>query len=60
MQPERLSARAAQVAGGLAVAGLGLLELLDAVGALELTFGWFVPAVLAVVGIVLVGRGLSE
>ena len=58
MRPQRLSA-AGQAAGGLAVAGLGLLLLLDSVGAIELTLGWLAPALLAAIGVVLVGRGLE-
>ena len=55
-----LSEWAGQAAGGLAVAGLGVLLLMDSVGALDLTFGWLAPAVLAVIGVVLVGRGLER
>lgn len=51
--------RRADMAGGLAVAGLGALELLDALEVLELSFGGLAPAVLAVIGVILVGRGLS-
>lgn len=47
-------------AGGLAVAGLGTLELLDQLGVLALTFGWVAAAILATVGTILVGRGLAR
>ena len=56
---ERRRRMRADMAGGLAVAGLGTLELLDALGVLELSFGALAPAVLAVIGVILVGRGLS-
>ena len=55
-----LNAWAGQAAGGLAVAGLGVLLLLDSVGALDLTFGWLAPALLAAIGVILVGRGLAR
>ena len=47
------------VAGGAAVTGLGLLLLLDQTGALSLGFGWALPAVLAVIGVVLLAAGLD-
>lgn len=51
--------RRADVTAGLALGGLGVLELLDQVGVLELTFGWLAPALLAAVGAILLARGLS-
>ena len=47
------------VAGGAAVALLGALLLLDQADVLRLGFGWAVPAVLAVLGVVLVAAGLD-
>jgi hypothetical protein len=48
------------VIAGLTVAGLGLLLLLDRVGAVDLRFDTLAPAVLATVGAVLVATGLSD
>jgi hypothetical protein len=45
--------------GGLAVTALGLLLLLDRVGALHLGFGWLWPALLATAGAYLVASGLA-
>lgn len=54
-----MSARGADAAGGLAVAGLGTLELLDALEVISLSFGALAPLVLAVVGVILIGRALT-
>jgi hypothetical protein len=43
---------------GLAVCGLGVLELLDQLDVLDLRFGYMVPALLATVGVILLGTGL--
>jgi hypothetical protein len=48
------------VIAGLAVAGLGLLLLLDRTGVLDLRFDYAAPAVLAAVGAVLLATGLSR
>ncbi len=50
----------ASVAGGVAVALLGLVLLLDQLGTLQLDFGWALPAVLAVLGVGLVAAGLDD
>ena len=47
------------VAGGAALIALGALLLLDQTGAIELGFGWALPAVLAVIGVVLLAAGLD-
>jgi hypothetical protein len=60
VRPDGVNGAAGQAAGGLAVAGLGVLLLLDALGTLELSFGWLLPALLATVGVILVGRGLER
>ena len=44
---------------GIAVTGLGILLLLDQVGALDLTFAYGAPAVLATVGAILVASGMT-
>ena len=49
----------ASVAGGAAIVALGAVLLLDRTGVLDLGFGWGLPAVLAVVGILLVATGLD-
>jgi hypothetical protein len=43
---------------GLAVCGLGTLELLDQLDVITLRFGYMVPALLATVGAILLGGGL--
>jgi len=49
----------ASLVAGLAVTALGTLLLLDQVDALDLSFGYLAPALLAVVGSVLLAIGLS-
>ena len=49
----------ASLVAGLAVSGLGTVLLLDQVDALDLSFGYLAPALLAVVGSVLLAIGLS-
>jgi hypothetical protein len=49
----------ASLVAGLAVSGLGVLLLLDQVDAIDLPFGYLVPAVLAVVGAILLAVGLT-
>lgn len=48
------------LAGGIGLAVLGLLLLLDQTGALELTFGWLGAMVSAVAGTVLLISGLRD
>jgi hypothetical protein len=43
---------------GLAVCGLGALELLDQLDVVTLRFGYMVPAMLATIGVILLGGGL--
>jgi multidrug transporter EmrE-like cation transporter len=43
---------------GLAVCGLGALLLLDQLDVIALSFGYAVPALLATVGVILLGSGL--
>jgi hypothetical protein len=45
---------------GLAILALGGLMLLDALGALELTFALFAPVACAVTGAILLANGLSR
>ena len=46
--------------GGLAAAGVGVLLLLDSVGAVRLSFGWLGPALLGAVGAYLLAAGLAQ
>jgi hypothetical protein len=46
--------------GGLAAIGVGILLLLDSVGAVRLSFGWLGPALLAAVGAYLLVGGLTQ
>ena len=46
--------------GGLAATGVGVLLLLDSVGALRLGFGWLGPALLAAIGAYLLAAGLAQ
>ena len=45
---------------GLAIAGFGLLLLLDRVDALDLRFGYLWPAVTATIGVILLASGLTR
>jgi hypothetical protein len=49
----------ASLVAGLAVSALGIVLLLDQVDAIDLRFGYLAPALLAVVGSVLLAIGLS-
>jgi len=49
----------ASLVAGLAVSGLGVILLLDQVGAIDLRFGYLAPALLAVVGSILLAIGLT-
>jgi hypothetical protein len=48
------------IASGVAVVFLGLLLLLDRTGVINLRFDYAAPAVLAVVGVVLLLHGLAK
>jgi hypothetical protein len=50
----------ASLVAGVAVLCLGALLLLDATGALELTFAVFAPVACAATGAILLSRGLSR
>jgi hypothetical protein len=45
---------------GLSVLALGVLLMLDALGAIELSFEVFAPAACAAVGAILLANGLSR
>ncbi len=49
----------ASLVAGLAISGLGVLLLLDQVDAVDLQFGYFFPAIIGVVGAILLAVGLS-
>jgi hypothetical protein len=49
----------ASLVSGLAVSAFGVILLLDQLNAIELSFGYYVPALLAVVGSILLAVGLS-
>ena len=49
----------ASLVAGLAVSGLGVLLLLDQVDVLDLQFGYFFPAIIGVVGAILLAVGLT-
>jgi hypothetical protein len=46
--------------GGLAAIGVGVLLLLDDVGAIHLSFGWLGPSLLAALGAYLLAGGLAQ
>jgi Domain of unknown function (DUF5668) len=48
------------IAAGLATVALGALFLLDRLGAIDLHFGYTLPAVLTGLGAVLLTAGLTE
>jgi hypothetical protein len=50
----------AALVAGLAILALGALLLLDALDALELTFGLFGPVACAAAGAILLANGLSR
>jgi hypothetical protein len=52
--------RYATLAGGLGVVGLGIWILLDASGALGLSFAALGPALIGIAGIVLLLSGLED
>lgn len=49
----------ASLAAGLIVIGLGLLLLLDQADAIDLRFGYFLPAILGAVGGIMLAVGLA-
>jgi hypothetical protein len=51
---------ATSLVAGILIAGLGGLVLLDELGAIDLSFAAFAPAVCAVLGAILLTRGLSR
>jgi hypothetical protein len=48
------------IISGIAVAGLGLLLLLDRTGVIDVRFDYAAPAVLATLGVVLLLHGLAK
>ena len=48
----------ASLVAGLAICGLGGLLLLDQLDVITLHFGYAVPALLATIGVILLGTGL--
>ena len=59
MQPRRNVDIPALVAG-IAIVALGLLLLLDAADAINLGFGFFWPALIATIGVILLASGVSR
>jgi hypothetical protein len=49
----------ASLVAGLALSGLGVLLLLDQVDAIDLRFGYYFPAILGVLGAILLAVGLT-
>jgi len=49
----------ASLVAGLAVSALGVILLLDQLDEIDLSFGYLVPALLAVVGSILLALGLA-
>jgi hypothetical protein len=49
----------ASLVAGLAVSAFGVLLLLDQVDTIDLRFGYFFPAILGVVGAILLAVGLT-
>jgi hypothetical protein len=49
----------ASLVAGLAISGFGVLLLLDQVDTIDLRFGYFFPAILGVVGAILLAVGLT-
>jgi EamA domain-containing membrane protein RarD len=46
--------------GGIGVTALGVVLMLDQVDAIDLSFGYLIPLLLAVVGSILLAAGLSR
>lgn len=53
-RPDRVS-----LVAGLAVCGLGLVVLLDRIGAIDMRFGYGLPLILACMGAVMLAAGLD-
>lgn len=49
----------ASLAAGLAISALGVLLLLDQLDTIDLQFGYFFPAIIGVVGAILLAVGLT-
>jgi hypothetical protein len=49
----------ASLVAGLVVCGLGVLFLLDQVDAIDLRFGYYLPAILGAVGAIMLAVGLT-
>jgi hypothetical protein len=49
----------ASLAAGLAISVLGVLLLLDQLDTIDLQFGYFFPAIIGVVGAILLAVGLT-
>jgi hypothetical protein len=50
----------ASLVGGIGVTALGVVLMLDQVDAIDLSFGYLIPLLLAVVGSILLAAGLSR
>ena len=50
----------ASLVGGIAVIALGVVLMLDQTDAIDLSFGYLIPLLLAVVGSILLAAGLSR
>lgn len=50
----------ASIVSGLVIIALGTLLLLDRVDALDLRFGWLVPALAGTIGAILLAGGLAN
>jgi hypothetical protein len=60
VRPSAADADAASLVAGIAVLALGVVLLLDATGALSLSFAVFAPVACAAAGAILLGRGLTR
>jgi hypothetical protein len=60
MRPVRRSVDPTSLVAGIAVLALGVLLLLDATGALELSFGVLAPAACAATGAILLASGMTR
>jgi cell wall-active antibiotic response 4TMS protein YvqF len=57
---ERRSVDITSLVAGLVVVAFGVLLLLDRTDVLNLSFGWFWPAIAAAVGTILLASGLTR
>jgi hypothetical protein len=60
MRPVRRSADTTSLVAGIAVLALGVLLLLDATGAFELSFGVLAPVTCAAMGAILLASGMTR